>query len=121
MFITIRNNSINTDKISYIKEVDEKFFLEYRKKASIKSVEIDFGITSFDKHNYFQRHKLYNLNGYWINVKQISFIHEERLDKKTGTDRLLDLTIYFSDGLLIEIEIEESRWRVWKETRLSGI
>ena len=121
MFLTLRNVSINTENISYILEDNNNFYMEYRKKASIKKIElpIDFENMVETPHQFFSKLEIYNLNNYWINTKMISFIEENHLSSNdTGGVGMTHLLIYFKDGMMIDTEIETSRWNVWKGTRL---
>lgn len=124
MFLRLRNININIDNLSYLVQKDDKFYLNYRKKASIKSIEvpIDFENMTETPSQFFAKLGIFRLEDYWINPKNISFIEEinKSISESRRDEPETDLLIYFSDGLMLDLTVYTSRWNVWKGTRLQN-
>ena len=119
MFLRFKDVSMNTENVGYIESKNDKFFLNYKKKASIQKVELEVteevrakAITFFAGYNFF------NLEGYFINPDNITFIHEELVREES--ERFIKITMYFKDSMNLELKVATNRWKVWKANRLKN-
>jgi len=117
MFLKLGNVTINTENIGYIELKEEEFYVVYKHKASIKRVKLDMHQELKDTSvKFFSQYNFYNINGYYINPNNITFMEENAV--VTSKSSLVEVSMYFKDGMYLELSIVQGRWRVWKDTRL---
>lgn len=117
MFLRFKNVSMNTENVGYVENKDNEFYLCYKKKASIQKIKIELTEEiKAEPGKFFSKHGYFNLNGYFINPKNITFIQEEYIHEKEGSHT--HLILYFKDSMNLEFDVPTNRWKVWKDNRL---
>jgi hypothetical protein len=114
MFLKFQNTIINIKNIGFIKKKNYKYFCQYRKKASIKEIQIHMAFGDLNDSQYFMKHGFYKLDDYFINPNAINFVNAEPVkDSK-------DVNVHFSfmNGLELEFKIDQGRFNVWVDNRL---
>ena len=117
MFLRFKNVSMNTENVGYIESKDNEFYLNYKKKASIQKIKIELtDEIKAEPGKFFSKYGFFNLNGFYINPQNITFIQEEYIqERETSYTKLI---LYFKDSMNLELELPTNRWKVWKDTRL---
>jgi len=119
MFLRFKNVSMNTENVGYIEKKDSDFYLNYKKKASIQKIKIELTEeVKNDINRFFGNYGFFNLEGYFINPDNITFI-QETTENVNGT-YYSNLIIYFKDSMNLELKIPANRWKVWKNTRMKS-
>ena len=117
MFLRFKNISINTDNVGFIEVRNKEFFLKFKRKASIQTIQLE--VTEEVKRNpakLLSQFNYYNIEGYFVNPNNITFIQEEVIME--GMNDTAQISIYFKDSMFIEFIIPISRWKIWKSNRL---
>lgn len=106
---------MNTENVGYIESKNNEFFLNYKKKASIQKIKMDLpDEIKNDSANFFAKYNFFNLEGYFINPDNLTFIQEDYINN----GQTMSLVLYFKDSMNLELEVPTNRWKVWKDTRL---
>jgi len=121
MFLSFNGLTFQTDNVGYIKvesitengKKSDKYFLEYRKKASLKQEEINISFSGTNPTTFFAKYNFFRLDNYFINPRNIIFINE--LPVK---DNFIKLHIAFKDGTDLTISMDKKRYIVWRNNRL---
>lgn len=114
MFLKFQNVIINMKNIAFIKKEGGKYFCQYRKKASVKEIEIPISFGDLDDSKYFMKHNFYRLGKYFINPNSINFINTVPIKDSPN------ITVHFTfvNGLELFLTIESGRFTVWSDNRL---
>jgi len=114
MFLKFQNTIINIKNIGFIKKKDNKYYCQYRKKASIKEIEIPISFGNLNDSQYFMKYNFYKLNNYFINPNTINFIN---INDIAGSN---EIVVHFSfiNGLELEFKMDRGRFNVWADNRL---
>jgi len=113
MFLKYGDVIIHSGNIGFLKEKDNKFFCMYRKKASVKEIEVPIRFNGIDKGPFFMKLGFYKLDTYWINPKAINFIKTTKIK-----DSSHNIHFSFLNGLEIEIVMDIGRFRAWSDNRI---
>ncbi len=112
-FIHINLNNIGFLKINNENDDSLILSLNYRKKATEKSIEFKTSHNKESFRKFISKYKFFLLEKYFINVTSIDFVDEENINSKE-----IKLHFYFKDGQNIMIKTERTRWDNWRNLRL---
>ncbi len=119
MFLRFKNISMNTENVGYIENKDNELYLNYKKKASIQKVKMELTEEiKKDLNRFFAKYGFFNLEGYFINPNNITFI-QETTENDNGTN-YTNLIMYFKDSMNLEFKVPTNRWKVWKDNRMKS-
>jgi len=114
MFLKFQNVIINTKAIGYFKYENNKYYCNYRKKASIKEIEIPIKFGDINDSQYFAKIGFYKLDKYFINPSSISFIDTEKINNSND----IKIHVSFINGLELNFKMDGGRFTVWVDNRL---
>jgi len=117
MFLKFQNIIININNIGFIKKKDDKYFCQYRKKASVKEIQIPIIFGDLNDSQYFMKRGFYKLDNYFINPNAINFVNAEPI-KDSKTQNIVKVHFSFMNGLELEFKIDQGRFNVWVDNRL---
>jgi len=114
MFLKFQNTIINIKNIGFIKKKNNKYYCQYRKKASIKEIQIHMAFGDLNDSQYFMKHGFYKLDNYFINPNAINFVNTESISNSN------EVNVHFSfmNGLELEFTMDQGRFNIWVNNRL---
>jgi len=114
MFLKFQNITINTKTIGFIKCQNGKYYCQYRRKASVKEVEIPISFGNLNDSQYFAKIGFYKLENYFINPSSLSFINTEKIPNSND----VKIHLSFINGLELNFKMNGGRFTVWVDNRL---
>lgn len=114
MFFKSQDIIFKVHNIAFFKKKEDKYFIHYRKKASVKEIEVPIKFGNMQDTQFFMQYKFFILGDYFINIDLISFIHKIPIK-----DNNIKVLITFVNGLELELNIDRGRFNVWANNRLN--